>query len=713
MKFCAPTANWDMKSESSWWPLIGGGPTSSGVRVSQETALTYSAVFACTRVISETLASLPLNLLEQVDDRTTRKAMEHPLYPILHDMPNPEMDIITFLDMQQAQMLNWGNSYAEIERDYLGNVRALWPIHASRIPLCNIYRNGTDAASMLEIVAGEPGEIVYDVKNDDGTVTPIPASDMLHVAGVLSKNGITGISIPLTGAEAIGVAMATEQHAGSFFKNGAVSNMAIKSPKAVSKEKAEYLREQWQRTFGGVKNHYKTLLLEDGMEPHAFSLAPEATQLIDQRGMNARIVSAQLYRVPSHKIGDKEASTYDNVEQEELAFAKGTMLVWVLRWEKAIYRQLLTPKEREKYRPRFNMMGLLRGDSQARAAFYQVLFNIGALSPNDIRELEDLNPINGGDQYFVPANNLVPLDKMAEWAQAQIDKLKSPPPAPQQSIAPDEKTVENLLALRSEQKAFLDQILLRDAANESKEAARIEFERQKREEDIKEFGKPLEQIKGELESQRLAGEKLAESVQQIADKPAPTIDTEPIVDAVHQGHKLVVAALKEHENASNQAEIEHIAAEKAALELKKAEIEQARAAARVVLEIAIRREIEQLAAWESKWISKAIEKPREWKDSKSGYYLRFSERFVDRMAEFKPLAAECGVEIDAEDAAATYSRDSLRDLKVTDRAAEDNYHDELGRQVEAVKSSWGERAAALARDMIERGTKETSDATAN
>lgn len=704
MRFCAPTANWDMKSSDSWWPLIGTAPTSAGVRISQDVALTYSAVFACTRVISETLASLPLNLMRQ-DGASSTKATDHPLYPLLHDMPNPEMDIFTFIEMQEALTLNWGNCYAEIQRDSSRRIAALWPIHPSRIPTCNIERNTNDPRHWDTIQVGQPGEIVYWVRADDGTEYPIPASDMLHVAGVLSRNGITGMPIPLCSPEAIGIGMATEQHAGAFFRNGAAATIALSSPKVIGKEVAERLREQWQRVYGGVKNHYKTLLLEEGMEPKIFSMSPEASQLIDQRALNHRVVATQLYRVPGHKIGDTSASTFNNVEQAELAFARDTMLAWVRRWECAIHRQLLTAEEQKRYRPRFNMMGLLRGDSQTRGQFYQLLFNIGAFSPNDIRELEDMNPIKGGDQYFVPANNLVPLDKIGEMAQAQIDKLNEPAPAPvaPAKSEPDADEVANRLAERAERREFLEKVMLRDAEQAAKDAARAEFDRQMRERDIAEFGKPIEELTA----------KVAALTDSVKSQPAPVIEVAaPIVDAapiVRQVVEAVKNAEKEAVLARETAEIERLAAERAVFEREKAEKdaerEQARVAAQQVLEVAIRREIEQLAAWESNWISKAIDKPREWQDAKSGYYLRFSERFVDRMAEFEPSALSCGVKIDAKAAADAYSKASLRDLKVTDKAAGDNYHDELGRQVSAIKSEWGPRAAALAKDMVERGSK--------
>ena len=433
MKLFAPKNNWDLKSPGSWWPLVGTIQTSAGVQISEDSALSLTAFSCGVRVISETLASLPCNLLEQVDYRTTKKATGEPLHRIVHDQPNPEQDSMQFLDSQVSLMVGWGNAYAEIERQG-GEVVALWPIHPSRIPVRNICRNGND---VKEISAGEPGEIVYYVNNDDGTATPIAARDMLHVAGVLSRNGITGRSVVHLGKNALGIAQATEDHAGAFFRNGANPNIAIKHPKTVGKEAAERLRTQWQSVFGGVKNHYKALLLEEGMEAQAFTFSPEATQLILARQFSVTETS-RLLRIPPHMLMDLTRATFSNIEAQGQELITYSLMPWIVRWEKAMYRQLLTDEQKKKYRFKFNVMGLLRGDQAARSQFYQAGFGMGVFSPNDIRELEDMNPVPGGDQRFVPANNLVPLTQIGEMAQAQIDKTKAeteraqrPDPVPQ------------------------------------------------------------------------------------------------------------------------------------------------------------------------------------------------------------------------------------------------------------------------------------------
>lgn len=401
-----PANSWSMTAADNWWSLVGSVPTVSGVRVDQRTAMSLSAVAACTRVISEGLGCMPVTLLQATDDRgTTRKATDHHLWPVLHDQPTPEQTIISWMDQQVAFCLNWGNSYTEKQYDMLGNVRALWPIHPSRIPKQNICRNGRDPS---EIIAGRPGELVFYVRNDDGTLTAIPASDMLHVAGILSEDGVTGQSIIQMGAQSLGVALATEKHAGAFFKNGAVSNIALTAKGSVGKEAADRLREQWTRAFSGVENHYKTLILEDGMTAVPFSVNPEDAQLIP--ALQFRVTDiARLYRVAPHLIGDLTRSTNNNITQQSIEHVTYCLMPWVVRWEKALTTQLLTEAERKAgYYFKFNTAALLRGDPAARGAFYDVLAGLGALSPNDIRVLEDWNPTPDGDVYFMKTS-LTPL----------------------------------------------------------------------------------------------------------------------------------------------------------------------------------------------------------------------------------------------------------------------------------------------------------------
>lgn len=304
MILCAPKNDWNMSEINgrNWWGMTGQG-TTSGIRVTETSALTFSAFFAGVRIISETLATTPCNMLKQVDYRTTEFATGHPLWPIFHDAPNGEQDIMSFLDSQVALQIAWGNAYSEKQYDSLGNIIALWPIHPSRIPLRNIRRNGMMPSDYGNIVAGEPGEIIFYVSNDDGSVTPIPASDMFHVPGVMSSNFITGQSIVKWAANSLGLALAMETHASAVFRNGALSNLVLKHPKTISPEAAVRLRTQWQSVFAGVQNHYKTLILEDGMDVLPINMNPADSQLILQRQFAVNEIARWL-RLPPHMLAE-------------------------------------------------------------------------------------------------------------------------------------------------------------------------------------------------------------------------------------------------------------------------------------------------------------------------------------------------------------------------------------------------------------------------
>jgi len=452
MKFFAPRNAWNYKSGDGWFNLRGQH-ASSGVRVTYDKAESLAAVSCGIRVYAEAIAQLPCQIVEQRDFRTKRAATDHPLWRVVHDEPNPEQTKFQFFAFMTACAVGWGNGYAEIQRNSTGDIVALWPIHPSRIPRRNITRNSRDASLWSDIVVGEPGEIVYWVQNDDGSKFPIAARDMLSLPGVLSQDGITGRGIIEIGASALGIALATEEHAGAFFRNGAAPNMVIKSPKVVGKETAERLREQWQLVFGGVKNHYKTILLEEGMEAVPFFISPEASQLLTSRQFSVDEI-ARILKLPPHKLNSLNRATWANIEQQAQEFVDYSLMPWVKQWEESLYKRLLSDEDKKRYRFRINVMALLRGDSQARAAFYRALFDMGALSPNDIRELEDWNPNSAGDQYFVPANNLVPLGAIDALAQAQIERARAEaenagarsPDAAQSSAPPTAADAENLIA---------------------------------------------------------------------------------------------------------------------------------------------------------------------------------------------------------------------------------------------------------------------------
>lgn len=776
MKLFAPRnegVNWDVRRGDSGWSMLGGTQTVSGKRVSEDSALTSAPVMAATRLISEAVASLPLNTLRRKDYRTTEKASNHPLWSILHDVPNPEQDKMCWFDMQVAFQCNWGNAYAEVQR--IGkDIVALWPIHPSRIPTCNIRRNPFGVDSWRHIVVGQPGEIIYWVRNDDGTVTPIPASDMLHVPGILSTNGITGQSIVKYAANAIGIGQATEEHAGAFFKNGASYSLAIVSDKAVNKETAARLRASWQATYEGGANSYKTLILEDGMKPMPLSSEPEKSQLTLSRQFSVSEV-ARFWKVPPHMIGDLTRSTNNNIEQQYLEFVIHSLGPWVERWEKALFRQLLSDEEKKTYLFKFNLNGMLRGDSAARSAFYQSLFNMGVVSPNDIRELEDWNPVEGGDERFIPANNLFPLTKAGEMADAQIKKLKEPPPAPQQparepaqkptdEVLREVKLTQELVKLYADGRVTIEdlrriessgvqntQAVIEEFGNLSTTIAQSE---QRIEKAVQTAIAPLatlEQVQNiASDTQKTTTHQIAASEVRViaaaeksdaalAERIETSANTErdAVVEMVvrqsetnrehttktvaavaeklekqaeSRDNALKTEVLSQIQTPQDTSAIEAVAVREAALESERATLDARLVAERETIErvltLALKRTIDGLAIWEAKALTKAVDKPLEWQNWRTGFYQRFRRHFESEITEFCAGFEACGVILDLPWGADRYAGRSISDLKTLDQVAADNWSDRLKETVDHfLKRDWTGRSSALAGEMVERGKK--------
>jgi len=403
-------------SSDGWKDVFGSRKTAAGIQIDEAKSQTFSAVWCATRIISEGVASLPLNIREHVNERETRTAYNHPLWSLLHNQPNDEQDAFQFFDMQVPLQVNYGNAYAEIQRGRNGEIVALWPIHPSRIPECNIVRGPVRTRGMIDV--GGDGEIVYLVRNNDGTTSPIVSRDMLHVPGVMSENGITGKGIVRWAAESLGIIGATEAHVGSFYRNGATPDIVITMPSTVLKEERENLRRSWQERQGGSGNAHKALILIGESDAKPLGVNPNDAQLIDGRKFGVKEV-ARFWRVPGHMLADYDGAKYDNVELLNILFMSDTLTPWLQRWEQALRRQLLPEQDKLRYSFKFNINARLRGDSAARANFYMRMFDMGSLSINEIRELEDLNPIDGGDRYFILANNRVPLDRIDDIALLQ------------------------------------------------------------------------------------------------------------------------------------------------------------------------------------------------------------------------------------------------------------------------------------------------------
>ena len=368
------------------------GRTTSGKPVNERTAMQTTAVYACVRILAEAVASLPLHVYEYQDDGGKKLVHDHPLYYLLHDEPNPEMSSFVFRETLMSHLLIWGNAYAQIIRDGAGRVLGLYPLLPDK----------------MDVQRDEKGNIyyVYSRNSDENPMFKeygnirLKAEDVLHIPG-LGFDGLIGYSPIAMAKNAVGMTLACEEYGASFFANGANPGGVLEHP-GVLKDPSK-VRESWNSVYRGVNNAHKIAVLEEGMKYQQIGIPPEEAQFLETRKFQINEI-ARLYRIPPHMVGDLDKSSFSNIEQQSLEFVKYTLDPWVIRWEQSLQRSLLLPGEKGKYFIKLNVDGLLRGDYQSRMNGYAVGRQNGWFSANDIREMENMNPIpdeEGGNLYLI------------------------------------------------------------------------------------------------------------------------------------------------------------------------------------------------------------------------------------------------------------------------------------------------------------------------
>ena len=391
------------------------GNSSAGKRVNERSAMQMTAVYSCVRILAEAVAGLPLHLYRYKEDGGKEKAIDHPLYLLLHDEPNPEMSSFVFRETLMTHLLLWGNAYAQIIRNGKGEVIALYPLMPDR----------------MTVDRDRDGKLYYEytVSTDDaptvkGTVVRLKPSDVLHIPG-LGFDGLVGYSPIAMAKNAIGMAIACEEYGAKFFANGAAPGGVLEHPGTI--KDPQRVRESWQSTFGGSGNANKIAVLEEGMKYTPIGISPEQAQFLETRKFQINEI-ARIFRVPPHMVGDLEKSSFSNIEQQSLEFVKYTLEPWLVRWEQSIQRTLFSPEEKKRYFAKFNVEGLLRGDYASRMSGYATARQNGWMSANDIRELENMDRIpaeDGGDLYLINGN-MLPLGNAGAFADTQPGKEENP-----------------------------------------------------------------------------------------------------------------------------------------------------------------------------------------------------------------------------------------------------------------------------------------------
>lgn len=368
---------------SGFWYGAVSAPTASREPVTEETALTYSAVWAATRLLSGTGGWLPLDLYRRLPAGGREVAMDDPRETMVHDRPNDDMSSMMFRSQGIAQQVNAGNCYAEIEREETRRKRPvkLWPIHHSRVKVHT------------------KAELWYEVRNNDGSSVRIEAEDMLHVPSMMSDDGISGKGVIQAARESIGFGLATEKYGAAWFGKGGVPRLALSHPGKLSPEARANMRSEWKEAYGGPDGS-RVAVLQEGVKLETLSINNEDSQFLETRGYNVKEL-ARWYGVPPHMIGDLEHATFSNIEHQGIEFVVYSLIPWLKLWEQELWAKLLSPEEQTTMYFEFNVAALLRGDAAARGAYYTAMSNIGALNRNEIRDFENLNPVPGGDVFLV------------------------------------------------------------------------------------------------------------------------------------------------------------------------------------------------------------------------------------------------------------------------------------------------------------------------
>lgn len=380
---------------------LGGEASVTGVRMTPEQSLRQAAVYSCVRIISEDVASLPLITYRRLAQGKDR-AVDHPLFVLLHDSPNPHMTAMQCRETMQGHLLLRGNAYAQIERDEVGRIVGLWPLHPDR---------------MDTPVLSQAGTLLYSYRRANGEPVALTQSDVLHLRG-LSPDGIMGYSPIALHRETLGNAQAMLEYGARFFGNNSQPGGYLsKKEGRINEDTAKRLKDSWEAAHRGLDNAHRVAVLEEGLEWHQIGLSNEDSQYLDSRKFS-RSEIAGIFRVPPHKIGDLERATFSNIEEQAIEYVTDTLQSWLVRWEQQINKDLLAPGERKQYFVEHLLDAKLRGKTLERMQSYQLGIQNGIYSPNDVLAMENRNPFEGGDLHLQPMN-FVP------WGTEP-----PPPPAP-------------------------------------------------------------------------------------------------------------------------------------------------------------------------------------------------------------------------------------------------------------------------------------------
>jgi HK97 family phage portal protein len=389
-------------TQSQAMAVTGGHSHIPSINVNPDSARTYSAVYAADLVISQSLAATPIITYRRLEPRGKERATDHPIYRLLHDEPNAMHTAYMFKQTMQSWANRWGNAYAFIDRDQSETPTQLIPIHPAKI-----------------VVSRQNAQLFYHVHVNDEWRT-VPSVDMLHISGL--GDGIIGDSPIRLMARTIGIGMAAEQYSEQFFSQGLNASGYFSHPNQLSDKARANLKRDINERNTGLENAHKYMLLEEGVKFERTSIPAQEAQLIEARRFQPQDI-ARAFRVPLHKINDMSGSTHSNIEQEALNFLTDTLQPWFVNWEQELSRKLVTEDEKDRIFVEYLREAHLQADKQSQAEYWKALREMGAITPNEIREQNNMNPYEGGDSFISPMNMQTIGNDPTQSRSNESDKL--------------------------------------------------------------------------------------------------------------------------------------------------------------------------------------------------------------------------------------------------------------------------------------------------
>ena len=389
--------------------LTFGSLTDAGVPVTPTTAFQATAIFAAIRVLSDAISSLPLKVYEKIPGGGRREAREHPVWRLLHESPHDLFTPSAFFSTQIIDAGLWGNSYAILKFGPDGRVESMRPFPAGDVQII-IQNNDED-------------DVFYRMHRASGTLV-LRSRELIHVPWKSPGGGLMGASPATLFRQSIGLLLAAEAFGAKFFGSGAHMSMILEAEGPIDTPQAQAIKTAFEAASSGMGNAHKTVILQRGVKAKPWMIEPEKAQFLQTRKFQIAEVS-RIYGVPPHMLSEMGEATFSNIDAQGLAFLTNTLLPWLTRWEQELNRKLFLERERGQFFVKFSVAGLLRADVAARGTYYQTMITNGIMTPNEVRGLEDLNAIEGGDELMI------------QGAMVSLKQAASGKPAPSKNDSQD------------------------------------------------------------------------------------------------------------------------------------------------------------------------------------------------------------------------------------------------------------------------------------